>query len=93
MYLMLWILVGLIVGWLAGESLEGNGYGRSMDLVMGAGGAVAGGWIVRGAGFSSYGGTVIATFVSISCAAVLTIVVALVNGRTIYSRGFDSDPR
>lgn len=93
MYLMLWILVGVIVGWLAGKSLEGNGYGRSMDLVMGAGGAVAGGWIVRGAGFSGYGGTAFATFISISCAAILTIVAALANGRTIYSRDFNFNSR
>jgi len=36
MYLMIWILVGMVVGWLAGKSLEGSGYGPSMDLVMGA---------------------------------------------------------
>lgn len=86
MYLVLWIFVGLIVGWLAGRSLEGNGYGRSVDLVMGAGGAVAGGLVIRAAGFSGYGGTVFATFVAVCCAALLTILAALANGRTIYSR-------
>lgn len=86
MYLVLWIFVGLIAGWLAGRSLEGNGYGRSVDLVMGAGGAVAGGLVIRAAGFSGYGGTVFATFVAVCCAALLTILAALANGRTIYSR-------
>lgn len=85
MSLLLWILVGLVVGWLAGKSLEGNGYGRSMDLVMGAGGAVGGGLVLRAAGFSGYGGTAFATSIAICCAAVLTIVAALANGRTIYS--------
>lgn len=60
MYLMLWILVGSVVGWLAGKSLEGNGYGRSVDLVMGAGGAAAGGLVMQAAGFSGYGGMVFA---------------------------------
>jgi uncharacterized membrane protein YeaQ/YmgE (transglycosylase-associated protein family) len=77
MYLLLWILVGLVVGWLAGKSLEGNGYGPSMDLVMGADGAVADGLITRAAGFPGYGGTAFATFVAICCAAVLTIIAAL----------------
>ena len=86
MYLLLGILVGLVVGWLAGKRLEGNGYGRSMDLVMGAGGAVAGGLVIQASGFSGYGGTAFATFVAICCAALLTIVAALANGRTIYSR-------
>lgn len=86
MYLLLWIPVGLIVGWLAGKSLEGGGYGPSMDLVMGVGGAVAGGLVMRSAGFSGYGGTFAATLVAVVCAALLTIVAAVANGRTIYSR-------
>ena len=86
MYLLLWVAIGLIVGWLAGRSLEGNGYGRSVDLVMGAGGAVAGGLVMRSAGFSGYGGTFAATIVAVLCAALLTIVAAVANGRTIYSR-------
>jgi len=88
MYLLLWIFVGLAGGWLAGKSLEGEGYGRSMDLVMGVGGAVGGGLIVRAAGFSGYGGTAFATFVAICCAAVMATVVAMANGRTVYSREF-----
>ena len=86
MYLLLWIPVGLIVGWLAGRSLEGGGYGRSMDLVTDVGGAVAGGLVMRSTGFSGYGGTLAATVVAVLCAALLTIVAAVANGRTIYSR-------
>jgi uncharacterized membrane protein YeaQ/YmgE (transglycosylase-associated protein family) len=86
MYLLLWIPIGLAVGWLAGKSLEGNGYGRSVDLFMGVGGAVVGGFAMRGAGFYGFGGTVAATFVAVCCAALLTILAALTNGRTIYSK-------
>jgi uncharacterized membrane protein YeaQ/YmgE (transglycosylase-associated protein family) len=86
MYLLLWILVGLVVGWVAGKSLEGSDSGRSVDLFMGAGGAVVGGLVMRSAGFSGPGGTVFATLVAVCCAALLTILAALVNGRTIYSR-------
>jgi uncharacterized membrane protein YeaQ/YmgE (transglycosylase-associated protein family) len=88
MYLLLWIPIGLIVGWVAGKSLEGNGYGASVDLVMGAGGAAIGGLVMRAAGFSGYGGTALATFAAICCAAFLAIFSALANGRTIYSRVF-----
>jgi uncharacterized membrane protein YeaQ/YmgE (transglycosylase-associated protein family) len=86
MYLLLWTLIGLVVGWLAGKSLEGIGGRRSMDLIMGAGGAVIGGLVMRAAGFSGYDGTILATFVSAGCAALLMILVALVNGRTIATR-------
>lgn len=86
MFLLVWIPVGLIVGWLAGKSLEGSGFGRSLDLLMGVGGAVVGGLAMRAAGFSGYGGTAFATLVAVCCAAVLTVLVAMANGRTIYSR-------
>jgi uncharacterized membrane protein YeaQ/YmgE (transglycosylase-associated protein family) len=86
MSVMLWIFLGLVAGWLAGRSLEGNGYGRSMDLVMGAGGALLGGLVMRSAGFSGNEGILLTTFAAICCAALLTILVALANGRTVYSR-------
>lgn len=88
MFLLVWIPIGLVVGWVAGKSLESNGYGRSMDLVMGAAGAVAGGLVMRAAGFSGYSGTLLATFVAVCCAGLVTILAGLANGRTVYSRVF-----
>jgi uncharacterized membrane protein YeaQ/YmgE (transglycosylase-associated protein family) len=86
MYLAMLVLVGGIVGWLAGRGLEGIGYGRTTDFIMGAGGAVVGGLVIRGVGFTGNGGTVFATFAAVCCAALLTIAVGLANGKTIYSR-------
>jgi len=88
MPLLLWILVGLVAGWLAGRSLEGNGYGLSMDLAMGVAGAIVGGFLTRSVGFSGYAGTFLTTFMAICCASLLTILAALVNGRTIRARTF-----
>lgn len=86
MYLLLWIFVGLLAGWLVGRSLEGNGYGPSLDIAVGAAGGLTGGLLMRSMGFSSYGGTVLTTLVAMTCAALLTTVTALVNGRRIYCR-------
>ena len=47
MYFLSWIIVGLVAGWLAGKILKGNGYGPLMDMVIGIGGAVAGGFLMR----------------------------------------------
>jgi uncharacterized membrane protein YeaQ/YmgE (transglycosylase-associated protein family) len=88
MQVLIWIFAGLVAGWLAGRSLEGNGYGTSMDLAMGAGGAVVGGYLTLAFGASGYGGTILATFVAVCCAALLTILVALVNGKTVHARTF-----
>lgn len=82
----LWIFVGLGAGWVAGRSLEGEGYGRSMDLTMGIGGAVIGGVLMRSIGYSGVRGTALATLVALSCAALLTTVAALSEGRKVYTR-------
>lgn len=84
--LALWIFVGLGAGWLAGKSLEGEGYGRSMDILMGIGGAILGGVTMRLIGFSGVRGTVLATLVAMTCAALLTTVAALSEGRRVYIR-------
>lgn len=86
MHLLLWIFVGLVAGWLAGKSLEGEGYGPSVDIAMGIAGAVIGGIVMRSLGFSGYAGTAFATLVAITCAVLLTSLTALSNGRRIYTR-------
>jgi len=88
MQIAIWIFVGLAAGWLAGKSLEGNGYAIWMDLAMGVAGAVAGGFLTRSIGFSGYGEVFVSAFMAIGCAALLTILVAMVNGSTIRARAF-----
>jgi hypothetical protein len=36
MYLLSWIVAGLIAGWLGGKILKGDGYGTVMDIAMGS---------------------------------------------------------
>lgn len=86
MYFLSWIIVGLVAGWSAGKILNGNGYGPLMDMAMGIGGAVAGGFLMRSAGFSGYQGTIYTTLVAIICAVLLTLIVGFVNSRRVYAR-------
>ena len=83
MYLLAWIFIGVLVGWGAGRSLEGNGYGPLMDVVMGIGGAVAGGFLIRSAG---YGGAIMTSLFAVIGAVLLTMLVGLGNGRRVYAR-------
>src|SRR3989442_3185277 len=46
MSIIVWIIVGLVAGWLAGMIMKGSGYGLIGDLVLGLVGAVVGGWLV-----------------------------------------------
>ena len=86
MYLFAWILVGAVVGWGAGRVFQGNGYGPFMDTLMGIGGAVAGGFVMRSAGFPGYRGTVLTTMVAMIGAVLLTMLAAFANGRRLYAR-------
>jgi uncharacterized membrane protein YeaQ/YmgE (transglycosylase-associated protein family) len=42
----MWVLAGLSGGWLAENLLRRGGYGLIIDMVLGLGGSLAGGWIV-----------------------------------------------
>lgn len=86
MYLLSWVLVGLVAGWSIGKILKGNGYGPVMDIAMGIGGAVTGGLLMQSAGFGGYGGTIITTLVAMIGAVLVTLLVGFVNGRRMYAR-------
>jgi uncharacterized membrane protein YeaQ/YmgE (transglycosylase-associated protein family) len=86
MYFLSWIIVGLIAGWSAGKILNDNAYGPLTDIAIGIGGAVAGGFLMRSAGFSGYRGTVYTTLAAIIGAELLTLLAGLVNGRRMYAR-------
>src|SRR5258708_4899021 len=87
MYFLSWIIVGLIAGWSAGKILKGNAYGPFMDIAMGICGAVAGGMLMRSAGFGGYGGTIITTVGALIGAVLLTLLAGFVNGRRrMYAR-------
>ena len=86
MYLLAWIVIGAVVGWGTGRVFQGNGYGPFMDILMGIGGAVVGGLVMRSTGFVGYGGTVITALVAMVGAVVVTMLAAYVNGRRVYAR-------
>ena len=86
MYLLSWVFIGLAAGWLAGKTLKGDAYGPFMDIVMGVGGAVAAGYIMRSLGFGGYRGIILTTFVAMIGAVLLTLLAGFVNGRRMSAR-------
>jgi uncharacterized membrane protein YeaQ/YmgE (transglycosylase-associated protein family) len=50
------VVVGLLVGWLAGVVMKGGGYGLIGDALLGVGGSIMGGWLFRALGFAPNGG-------------------------------------
>ena len=77
-----WIVIGAVVGWRTGRVFQGNGYGPLMDILMGIGGGVGGGFMPR----ESRGSTLITSGVAMVSAVVLTALAVYINGRRIYAR-------
>ena len=81
MYLLWWIIVGLIAGWLAGKIMRGKGFGALADIVLGILGAVIGGWIMRFLGFAGHGGFFYTIAVATGGAVVLVWFVHAIKGK------------
>ncbi len=60
-----WVIVGLVVGWLTGKVLKGEGYGVVMDLILGLVGALVGGFVFGLIFKDTYGllGSIVVAFV------------------------------
>lgn len=52
---LVWFLViGLVIGWMAGLIMKGRGFGIFGDIAVGVVGAVLGGWLANVTGLVSY---------------------------------------
>ena len=75
---LLWVVVGLIAGWLA-SAVVGGGYGLIGDIVVGVVGAFLGGVIFRalhiGTPFHGLAGTIFVAFIG---AVVLLLILRLI---------------
>jgi len=82
MHFMLFILIGLIAGALAGRVVSGHGYGVVGDIVVGVLGAFLGGWIFATFLGVGGGGFFISLFMAfVGALALLWLVRLIVPGR------------
>ena len=78
MNIILWIVVGIIAGWLAGKIMKGKGFGLIGDLIVGVVGAFLGGWLF-GLLHISFGGGIIGSLImAVIGALVLLFVLRLI---------------
>jgi uncharacterized membrane protein YeaQ/YmgE (transglycosylase-associated protein family) len=84
MELIVWIIVGGIAGWLAGQVMKGSGYGVIGDIVLGLLGGVLGGWLVGlvapTAEPTGFVGSIIVATIG---AVILVIAARAVSGRKV----------
>ena len=74
MYLLWFLLIGLIAGWLAGAVFRGHGFGVLGNIVVGVLGSLVGGYLFRLVGLSAYGtlGSLLTAFIG---AVVLLAII------------------
>ena len=77
MWLLWWIVVGLIAGWATGK-IMGGGKGFIGDIILGVAGALVGGWIMRLLGGTGHGGMIYTILVAIGGAVLLTWIYRLI---------------
>lgn len=75
--LIIFLLIGLVAGWLAGRVMRGGGFGVLGDMIIGVIGAFLGGWLFSLLGISAGGliGAIITAFVG---AVVLLFLLRLI---------------
>jgi uncharacterized membrane protein YeaQ/YmgE (transglycosylase-associated protein family) len=80
--LLIILFVGLIAGWLAGQIVQGTGFGLIADIAIGIVGALIGAWLLPQLHIH-LGSSLVASIVSATIGALLLLLIL----RLIYRRG------
>jgi uncharacterized membrane protein YeaQ/YmgE (transglycosylase-associated protein family) len=75
--LIIWLVIGAVAGWLAGQLVKGYGFGLIGNIVVGIIGAVLAGWLLPLVGFVLVGGVIAAIINAVIGAVVLLVVIGL----------------
>lgn len=78
--ILIWLIVGAVAGWLAGNIVKGGGFGLVGDIIVGIIGAFVGGWLFTQLhvqiGSGIVGVIVMATIGAVALLAILRMVRA-----------------
>lgn len=74
-------IVGIAAGWLAGQLIQGTGFGLLGDLVVGVAGAFIARWIFPQLGIHLGSGVVSEIIEAAIGAALLLLIIRLIRGR------------
>jgi uncharacterized membrane protein YeaQ/YmgE (transglycosylase-associated protein family) len=78
--LLIILVVGLIAGWLAGQIVQGTGFGLVGDLLIGIAGAFVGSWLLPQLGLHLGSGIISEIINATVGALLLLLVIRLVRG-------------
>jgi len=75
------LLVGIIAGWLAGQIMQGTGFGLIGDLIVGLVGAFIGDWLLPRLGIHLGTGLIALIINALIGAIILLLLLRLIVGR------------
>ena len=78
MNLVLFLVIGIVAGWLAGKIMKGRGFGLIGDLIVGVVGAYLGGWLFDKFGISAGGGLLGSLITAVAGALVFLFILRLI---------------
>lgn len=70
--LIVWLVIGAIAGWLAGQIMTGGGLGLVGNILVGIAGAVVAGWLFPSLGFA-IGGPFIGAIINALIGAIIVL--------------------
>ena len=76
--LIIWLIVGGVAGWLAGQVMKGGGFGLIGDIVLGIVGAFVAGLLLPAIGIAIGGGIIAAIINAFIGACIVLLVVRLI---------------
>src|SRR5262249_14224228 len=76
--IIIWLVIGAVAGWLAGQIVKGGGFGLVGDIIVGIIGAVVAGWLLPRVGLYIGGGFIAAGVHAVIGWVILLVVVRLV---------------
>lgn len=84
---LVWLLIGLIAGWLAGMVMGGRGFGILGNIVVGVIGAFLGGFIGRTLfGIDASGFSLMSILIAFLGAVLFLFILRLIPGRQPFER-------
>lgn len=79
--LIIWLVVGAVAGWAAGQIVRGFGFGLVGNIVVGIVGALIAGWLLPQLGIAIGGGIIAAIVNAVIGAVILLVIIGLVRRR------------
>jgi uncharacterized membrane protein YeaQ/YmgE (transglycosylase-associated protein family) len=81
--IILWLVVGAVAGWIAGELMRGRGFGIVGNIIVGIVGAIIGGLLFDALDFAPGLGLIGSLIMALVGAIILLFIIGLFSRRTI----------